>query len=158
MKPTEPQPDWGAWSKEAVRLMQERNHAWMRDYSLQGCQYEWNLAEAQMVFRSASAEVVADICVLGSVSQSEGTFLWAWANKAIPLQARRGLEAVRAFGESNALELLTRPEWPGARSEGLEMAAVAGRVLDAAGVWTETAEDITLFFALSRFRSGADLS
>ena len=156
MKPTGAQPNWGAWSKEAVRLMQERNDRWMRDYGLQGWQYEWNLAEAQMVFRSGSADVVADICVVGSVSQSEGTFPWAWANEAIPLQARRGLEKVRAFGENNALELLTRPEWPGARSEGLEMAAVAGRVLDAAGVWSETAADVTLFFALFRFRRAAD--
>lgn len=70
MKTTGAQPDWGAWSKEAVRLMRERNEAWMRDYGLQGCQYEWNLVEAQMVFSSGSAEVVADICVVGSISEA----------------------------------------------------------------------------------------
>ena len=133
--------------------MQERNDAWMRDFGLDGCRYEWNLENAQILFTSGTSEVVADICVVGSVSEAEGTFLWAWANEAIPCQARRGLEKVRVFGESNALDLLTRPEWRGARSEGLEMSAVAARLLDAAGVWIETAADITLFFALFRFRA-----
>jgi hypothetical protein len=132
--------------------MQERNDAWMREYGLQGCQYDWSLDNAQLVLRLDSDEVVADICVIGSVSEAEGTFLWAWANEAIPHQARRGLETVREFGENNALELLTKPEWPGGRSDGLEMAAVAGRVLDASGVWVAPTGDVTLFFALSNFR------
>ena len=93
--------------------------------------------------------------MIGSVSEAEGTFLWAWANEAIPCQARRGLEKVRVFGESNGLELLTIPEWGGSRSEGLEMSAVTARLLDAAGVWVETSSDNTLFFALFRFRPRA---
>src|SRR5262245_54614303 len=132
--------------------MQERNDAWMREFGLGGCQYQWNLDNAQILFRSATAEVVADICVIGSVSETEGTFLWAWANEAIPHQARRGLETVREFGDSNVLELLTKPEWPGGRSDGLEMAAVAGRVLDAAGIWVAPTGDVTFFFALSNSR------
>ena len=132
--------------------MQERNDAWMREFSLGGCQYEWNLDYAQILFRSDTAEVVADICVVGSQSEAHGTFLWAWANAAIPAQARRGLEKVRAFGERNGLDLLTIPEWGGSRSEGLEMSAVTARLLDAAGIWIETTGDITLFFALFRFR------
>jgi len=150
--PTQAEPDWSAWSREAVRLMQERNDAWMRDYSLQGCRYDWSLDEAQLVFTAGNNVVIADICVLGSVSEAKGTFLWAWANEAIPDQARPGLATVREFGESNALELLTKSEWPGARSDGLEMAAVAGRVLDVAGVWIEPIGDVTFFFALSNFR------
>jgi hypothetical protein len=89
--------------------------------------------------------------VLGSLSASEATFLWAWANEAIPIQARKDLEKVHEFGQRNALHLLTSPEWTGGTPEALEMAAAAARVLDASGVWTETTADITLFFALSRF-------
>jgi hypothetical protein len=132
--------------------MQERNNVWMRDYGLQGCRYDWSLDKAQFVFRPGSDEVVADICAVASVSEAEGTFLWAWANEAIPPQARRSLERVREFGESNALKLLTTPEWPGGRSEGQEMAAIAGRVLDAAGIWVAPTGDVTLFLALSNFR------
>jgi hypothetical protein len=132
--------------------MQERNDAWMRDYGLKGCQYDWSLDKAQLVLRLDSDEVVADICVIGSVSEAEGTFLWAWANEAIPHKARRGLERVYEFGKSNMLELLTRPEWPGGQPDGLEMSAVASRILDAAGVWIAPIGDRAFFFALSNFR------
>jgi hypothetical protein len=152
----ESQPDWRAWSEEAARLMQERNDAWMREHGLQGCHYEWTLDKAQLVFGPAGSEVVADICVLGSVSRSEGTYLWAWANDTIPPHARRALEKVREFGERKALDLLTKPESPGDRAHGMEMAAIAARVLDAAGVWVETTGDVTLFFALSCFRKRGD--
>jgi hypothetical protein len=151
--PKEAEPDWGAWSRDAVRIMQERNDAWVRDHGLQGCRYDLTLTVIlRMVFKRRTDQIAADICVLGSVSESAGTFLWAWANDAIPVHARRGLEKVREFGERNGLELLIKPEWPGGRSEGLEMAAVASRILDASGVWTDTAGDVTLFIALSDFQ------
>ena len=149
---TQAVPDWSAWSQEAVRLMQERNGRWIRNYRLEGCPYQWSLDDAQLVFRSESAEVVSDICVIGSVSRSEGTFRWAWANEAIPSCAQDDLARVREFGKVRALELLITPQWPGGRREGLEMAAVAGSVLDADGIWIEETGDVTLFFALSNFR------
>jgi hypothetical protein len=149
---TQTAPNWAAWSQEAVHLMQERNTAWTRNYGLEGCRYEWSLDDAQLVFRSESDEVVCDICVIGSVSRSEGTFCWAWANEAIPSCAQRGLEGVREFGKTRALELLIQPRWPGGRPDGLEMAAVAGRILDADGVWIAETGDVTVFFALSNFR------
>jgi hypothetical protein len=124
----------------------------MRDFSLSQCHYHWNFDDAELVFPSDIAEIVTDICVIGSVSAAMGTFLWAWANATVPIHARRGLEKVREFGCINGLEALTKPEWPGARPEGLEMAAVAGRVLDAAGIWIAPQADVTLFFALSNFR------
>jgi hypothetical protein len=62
------------------------------------------------------------------------------------------LARVREFGKARALELLVTPQWPGGRPEGLEMAAVAGRILDADGIWIEETGDVTLFFALSNFR------
>ena len=149
---TQTVPDWSAWSQEAVRLMQERNSTWIRSYGLEGCRYQWSLDDAQLVFRSESDEVVSDICVIGSVSRSEGTFCWAWANEVIPSCARRDLARVRKFGRVRALKLLSVPQWPGGRLEGLEMAAVAGRILDADGIWVEEAGDVTMFFALSNFR------
>jgi hypothetical protein len=144
--------DWSAWSQEAVRLMQERNAAWIRSYSLAGCLYQWSLDEAQLVFRFETGKVACNICVIGSVCRSEGTFCWAWANEAIPSYARRGVARVREFGKTHMLELLIRPQWPGGAPEGLEMAAVAGRILNADGIWIEETGDITLFFALSNFR------
>jgi hypothetical protein len=152
------QPDWRAWSREAVHLVQERNARWLRDYGLEDRRYHWRFADAQLVFPSEGASVIADICVIGSISVSEGTFLWAWANPAIPAHAWRGLERVREFGQRNALELLIKPEWPGDRSDALEAAAVAGRVLDADGIWIAPTGDVTLFFALTNLRKVPDVA
>src|SRR6516162_60263 len=104
-------PDWSAWSQEAVRLMQQRNAAWTRSYSLAECPYQWSLDEAQLVFRSEAGKVTCNICVIGSVCRSEGTFCWAWANEAIPSYARHGLARVREFGKAHELDLLIRPKW-----------------------------------------------
>jgi hypothetical protein len=58
---------------------------------------------------------------------------------------------VREFGKAQALDLLITAQWPGGRSEGLEMAAVAGRTLDTDGICIEETTDVTVFLALRTF-------
>ncbi|HKY26946.1 MAG TPA: hypothetical protein VJM12_03285 [Pyrinomonadaceae bacterium] len=145
--------DWGAWSQEAVRLMETRNRASREKFDLDGRPYRWNLDHAQIAFLFPDHAVVADLCDVGSVSKCEGTFLWAWANEAVGDRAKARLHEVRAFGEKHDLGLLTTAEWQGGRSEGLEMLAIAGRLLDADGVWIDDVQGgLTLFFTLHRFR------
>jgi hypothetical protein len=88
--------DWGEWSRQAVAKMQARNEEWLRRFSLQGAPYHWDLGTAELLFKRAGDHVVADICVIGTVSEAQGTFRWAWANEAIPSTATRGLELVQA--------------------------------------------------------------
>jgi hypothetical protein len=145
--------DWGEWSREAVRVMQERNEQWSEAYGLASARYYWDIVAAQIVFERPADVVVADICIVGSVSESEGTFLWSWANEAIPDKSRAGIAAVRAFGAENDLRLLIDPEWPANRAEGLEMLAIAGRILNAEGAWVDAGDNVTLFFTLHNFRT-----
>jgi hypothetical protein len=105
--------DWGAWSRECVRQMQARNQAFLERFDLSDQPYRWNLEQAQMAFVLIEHAVVADLCMVGSVSDSEGTFLWGWANESIPHQAKRRLHEVRSFGEKHGLDLLMSPEWAG---------------------------------------------
>ncbi len=144
--------DWGAWSREAVQLMQERNAAWQQRWGLGNCPFEWDMNTATIRFRRDRGEVIASVCVVGTTSVAESTFLWGWANEDIPPMARRHLERVREFGVKHQLQLLTTPEFPGGHPEALEMLAVAGRVLDAEGVFIDCVGDQTVFFALSDFR------
>jgi hypothetical protein len=141
------------WSREAVQIMQERNRAFLERFALSGNAFRWDLEAAQIAFVSGERAVIADIAVAGLTSQSDGTFLWAWAHEAIPPQARQGMDEVRVFGARHDLGLLTTAEWPGGRAEGMEMLAVAGRVLDAEGVFVAPDGDRTLFFTLHRFRT-----
>jgi hypothetical protein len=132
--------------------MQARNQDWLARFSLQGAPYRWDLDSAALTFPRGGDRVTADLCVIGTVSRSEGTFRWAWANDAFPAVATSNLSRVRAFGVTHDLPLLTTPEWPGGRAEGLEMLAAAGRIQDAAGGFVDQAGDLTLLFTLSRFR------
>ena len=144
--------DWAEWSREAVRQMQDRNHAYVDRYGLGDASYQWHIDCASMTFRTDGREVTADLCMIGSVADDVGTFLWSWANESIPDIATRDIEQVRAFGEQHDLTLLVTPEWPGGHADGLEMAAIAGRILDAEGVWIEKDQNGSQFFALSNFR------
>jgi hypothetical protein len=144
--------DWGAWSAEAVSMMQSRNREWIDLHHLAGAPYFWDLNTATIAFDRSSSRVVADLCAIGTVSKVEGTFLWAWANETIPTEAKRGLEKVRAFGLEHDLGLLIMPELAGGRAEGLEALAIAGRVLQADGVWVDERGDVTIFLAMFNFR------
>jgi hypothetical protein len=147
----DPNTDWSAWSREAVRLMEERNAAWQKRFRLGRQHYRWHLDRATLRFERETDAVEARVCLVGTASEHKGTFLWSWANEAIPETARTGLEAVREFGARHDLSLLTTPEFKGGRAEGLEMLALSGRVLDAEGVFIDRRGDLTMFFALMKF-------
>jgi hypothetical protein len=145
-------PHWNAWVRAAVRLMEKRTTAFVKDNHLQGHTGYWSLADPRLVFPLESDQAVADLCVIGSLRASTAQFRWAWADDAVPPGARRGLERVHEFGELSALDALTTPAWPAGWDEALELASVAGRILYAAALWVAASEEITLFFALSPLR------
>jgi hypothetical protein len=132
--------------------MQQRNNAWLAEFDLKRAPYRFDLNSATLVFERAGDQVVADLVVVATASDSAGTVLAGWANSSIPPQARRGLDKVRAFGEENGLAMLTGAWCHGGRPEGLELLACAGRILDAAGVFVHKRGEVTYFFALSNFR------
>ena len=144
--------DWTTWSREARQLMQQRNDAFVAAHALTDAHYRWNLQRACIGFMLATDAVVADIIVVGSVSEQAGTFLWGWANDAVPDAATARLAEVRSFGVENDLHRLSTPEWVGGVPDGLEMLAVAGRLLDAEAVWIERDGDRTIFFTLHNVR------
>ena len=132
--------------------MQGRNNDWVARFELTAEPFHWDLETATLRFQRARDQVVASLCLVGTTSECEGTFLWAWANETIPPAATRGLEQVRQFGEANDLSLLTEAEFAGSRPDGLEVVAIAGRILDADGTFVAADGDVTRFFTLSAFR------
>ena len=145
--------DWGEWSREAVARLQERNDAWTTRFAIpERASYHWDLHRGALVLARAEDVVVADLLLVGTASAATGTFRWAWAEAELPTSMQRRLDEVRSFGHEHYLPLLVEAEWPGGRAEGLEMLAVAGRVLDAEGSWVDQQDATTVFMLLSRFR------
>lgn len=132
--------------------MQRRNDAWLDKFQLSDAEFRWDLATGELRFRRETDEIVSDLCLVGTTSDFEGTFLWSWANESIDANARRGIETVREFGLKHDLPLLTDCEWGGGRAEALEMVAIAGQLQDAEGTFVDKAGDVTLFFTLRNFR------
>ena len=144
--------DWSTWSREAVALADERNRAWQRRWALpERARYDWDLDTGELVLHGAESCVVADLSVVGTTSEADGTFLWAWANPTLA-DCCAGIESVRDFGETHDLSLLTTPEWEGGRAEALEMLAIAVRILDSEGFFIDNTGDGGIYFVLNRFR------
>jgi hypothetical protein len=144
--------DWPRWSRDSVALFQSRNRDWQSRFGLRTHPYRFDLETATLTFDRGADLVVADLAVIGTTSRSEGTFLWSWANESLPVAATARATRVRVFGDENDLPLLTRPEWPAARPEGLEMLAISARILDAEGTFVHESGDVTHYFALFDFR------
>lgn len=145
--------DWSAWSREAVASLERKNEEWQARFAIgNGTPYQWHLDCGEISFDRGHDLLVADICVIGSTSSSEGTFRWSWANDRTPAAARRDVEQVRTFGEKHDLGLLIDAEWPGGKPEGLEMLALAARILDGEGGWIAPVGDVVLYFVLRNFR------
>lgn len=146
--------DWSAWSREAVASMMACNAQWQRDFGLEGSPpYRWDLASATLTFDGALGPVLATICLVGTSSESEGSFLWSWANAAVPEQHGQALEAVHEFGRANQLALLTTPRIQGGRPEATECLCIAARLQRAMGTFIDQRGDVTLYFTVLHLRA-----
>lgn len=141
--------DWAAWSRAAVETMMARNAEWPRQFGLQGSPAcRWDLDSATLVLEGPLHQVVATVCLVGTTSDSEGSFVWSWANEAIPRQHGEALQVVHEFGRENHLALLTTPRIEGGRPEATECLCIAGRLQRAMGTFIDKQGDVTLYFTI----------
>lgn len=145
--------DWAAWSREAVLIMQRRNDAWQRRFQLPtGTPFRWDLTVGTLTFQRGLRSVMADAVLVGTASDRDGFFVWSWADEEIPRSHRSRTVAVRDFGTANGLTMLVAAKWSGGRTEAQEAVAVAGRILEAEGVFVDEHDGLTACFALFDFR------
>ena len=85
---------------------------------------------------------------MGTSSEQDGSFVWSWANEAIPKQHGEALEVVHEFGRQNQLALLTTARIPGGRPEAMECMCIAARLQRAVGTFIDQQGDVTLYFTL----------
>lgn len=141
--------DWAAWSREAVEMMVARNAEWPRQFGLPAnASYRWDLDRATLVFDGPLHQVSATVCLVGTTSTSENSFLWSWANEAVPSQHGQALAVVHDFGRENKLALLTTARIPGARPEATECLCIAARLQRAIGTFVDQQGDVTLYFSI----------
>lgn len=142
---------WAVLRSEALEEMKKRNREWQERYALSDCPYFWDLDAARITFDREDDHVAARIAVVGTTSKHEGTFLWSWANRTIPRQARAGIEVVQRRGEQEVLCQLTDGEFPAGRAEATEILAVSAWLMNARGTFIDETGDVTVYLALFDF-------
>ena len=149
MSEEEQEIDWAAWSREAVEMMVAKNAEWPKQFGLQGSPaYRWDLDSATLVLDAPLHQVVATVCLVGTSSDSENSFLWSWANEAVPKQHGEALEVVHDFGREHHLALLTTVRIQGGRPEATECLCIAARLQRAMGTFIDKQGDVTLYFTI----------
>jgi len=101
------------------------------------------------------ARLTADLQVIGTTG-SDGDWLWAWANEAIPSQVTRDAEGIRHFGIQRGVELLIKPHWTSDRVDdlGWDMTVAAAHLAKAQGALTVPygQDDRQMFMTLRNLR------
>jgi hypothetical protein len=135
--------NWGAWSREAVSLMAARTRELLaRNELAMGSEYWWDLDAGTIVIGGVTFPLTTVGTAVGD------SFLWSWANEAIPETGKAGIDKVRQFGVAHDLGLLAEPCAPGGLAQAKECLAIAGRVLDASGIWIDHIDGGHIVFVL----------
>jgi hypothetical protein len=83
---------------------------------------------------------------VGSFSTETNTWKWSWDNKFTPRHIKKPLEKVKAFGEANHFEPLTKGLINGDEYTGWEMTAVSAKLLNALGMYRIPQEHLFIYF------------
>ncbi|MGW2351996.1 DUF6882 domain-containing protein [Actinacidiphila glaucinigra] len=111
--------------------------------------YDWTLDDARIAWsRGGEVFLTGRITMIGSVSLTQGTWLWSWANDSLPQAAVGDMDRVRRFGEANGFPVLPCPGFDTHPGLVAEARLVAASVLDAEGLWADTVGDTQVHFLL----------
>jgi hypothetical protein len=88
--------------------------------------------------------------LLGTLSESDGTWLWAWANDAsnIPAHLLVASLAFKAYGEQHGIPELTTPQLPLDQIDGHTLALFASGICEANAYYRCPYEDGALFLLI----------
>ncbi len=122
---------------ESIHALKRLNEACEKAFRISSWpRYDYDLDLCILTFsQDGIAKVVASILVVGTTSQSGGTWLWSWANGHLPESVSESVKKVRDFGVSEKIAELAEPYAPDDEYLGWAMTAVAARIMDAKGAY-----------------------
>ncbi len=125
------------YQHEAVHALMDLNAKLKDEFRLGAWpRWDYDLDEATLTFsEKGKPRVRAGIQVVGSVSLRTNTWLWAWANSSVPDGACSCLAAVKAFGEEEAVAVLTTDQCAADEALGWELTAVVAKLAGAKGAY-----------------------
>ena len=146
---------WRRCVSEACAALHERQERLKKDFALGAHQrWDWDQRTGRIVFSNDGIPAVdARVRFIGTLSQSSGTWLWAWANFNLERKVRDASRRIRSFGEEHGFPMLTTAKWRADEVDGWEMAAIGAEVLRADGVYRTPGENGFTYMALAGVRA-----
>lgn len=146
--------EYRALVEEARQELEAKARTLSARYRLdRSTEYAWNLGEGALSLgRDGGMLALAEVEVVGTYSRPEQTWLWAWANPAVPPAARRRAEQVIAYGHRHGIDRLTRPKLAATFDEARELVALACRVIGGAGGLSDENDGLVMWMLLADVR------
>lgn len=129
--------EFSRFRHESVHALQRLNESNEKEFRIGSWpRYDYDLDHGTLTFsQEGVAKVVASILVVGTTSQSAGTWLWSWANGYLPESISEPVKKVRDFGVSENVAELTEPYLSDDEYVGWAMTSIAAQLLDAKGAY-----------------------
>lgn len=112
----------------------------------------WNFKQKEGLLCFTFADGVTAECpaqAIGSYSQTDSTWFWAWGNVSIDASLKQAAERVRRYGEEHKFPLLTVSDWQATMDDAWAMTAIAVMVSNGAGAYCGQMGPLSMFFAFA---------
>ena len=122
---------------ECVAEVEGKNQKLVDEYGL-GSFERWDIDQeiGELVFSDGSVpKLVCSVTMLGSYSESSGTWMWGWANPSLLEPLTRDTNAIREYGEKNEMEDLVVEKTPATEGEAWALSALSCRILEGLGLY-----------------------
>jgi hypothetical protein len=149
---------WDEFVGECVEELRNKHDKLEAEYAfskLVGWAYE-RAGKQITFFKDGAPSLVAEYELIGSLSMTSKTWLWAWANPTNYPEVISRIKAVAVFGKDRGFPHLTVPKWPAEESRAWAVSAIAARILNAQAVfrapYQDSDTDLQSFLAISGVR------
>jgi len=115
----------------------------------------WNLNQddGNLVFSNSNGtSAICPAQIIGTYDSTSKTWLWAWANPSVADKLKSDALKVKAYGEANHIERLTKAEWPCNESDAWAMTALAVKLASAQGAYRGPAGSTYIFISFGKVK------
>lgn len=106
--------------------------------------WQCELAEGTLSFDG----MIFGITPVGTYSEAEQTWLWAWANESLPQKARETSRPIQALFDRTGFRVFVDAGLPATASDAEDLTAMALHELGATGLFRIPSEGLTLYLAV----------